>query len=184
MLVSSSKNKKKNENLDVESRKSPRVPRNQTARLLEAPMQENSDSDDSEITHGHRSTGSVKAEINLKIRYKFDDKDKEPHRLHVQFLKFMITNINFNITAYNKNHEATKVTDIMTLTDPEKYKNNFDVKVSERYKNEEIKQAVIIQTIQSNHTSSCIKKQPGVIEFLKANKFKFRSTNGHNRSGM
>jgi hypothetical protein len=82
----------------------------------------------------------------------------------------MITNINFNITAYNKNHEALKVTDIMTLTDSEKYKNNFDVKVSERDKNEEIKQAVIIQTIQSNSTLSYIKKQPGVIEFLKADK--------------
>ena len=171
MLLSSSRTKKKKEgNSDVASRKSPRVSRNQTARLIETPMQENSDSDDSDTTHSRRATGSVKAEINLKIRYKFEDKDKEPHRLHVQFLQFMITNINFNITAYNKKHEALKVTDIMTLTGPEKYKNNFEVKVSERDKNEEIKQAVIIQTIQSNSTLSFIKKQPGVIEFLKGNK--------------
>jgi hypothetical protein len=111
------------------------------------------------------------AEPQVQLRqFKFEDKDKEPHRRHVQFLQFMITNINFNITAYNKNHEALKVTDIMILTDPEKYKNNFDVKVSERDKNEEIKQAVIIQTIQSNSTLSYIKKQPRVIELLKANK--------------
>jgi hypothetical protein len=140
MFLSSSRTKKKKEgNSDVVSRKSPRVSRNQTARLIETPMQENSDSDDSDTTHSRRATGSVKAEINLKIRYKFEDKDKEPHRLHVQFLQFMITNINFNITAYNKKHEALKVTDIMTLTGPEKYKNNFEVKVSERDKNEEIK---------------------------------------------
>jgi hypothetical protein len=120
MLLSSSRTKKKKENSDVASRKSPRFSRNQTACLIEAPKQENSDSDDSEITHARRATGSVKAEINVKIRYKFEDKDKEPHRLHVQFLQFMITNINFNITAYSKNHEAFKVTDIITLTDPEK----------------------------------------------------------------
>jgi hypothetical protein len=133
-------------------------------------MKENSDSDDSDTTHTRRASGSVKAEINLKIRYKFKDKNKEAHRINVRFIQSMITNINFNITAYNKNHEALKVTDIMTLADPEKYKNNFDVKVSERDKNKEIKQAVIIQTIQSNSTLSYIKKQPGVIEFLIANK--------------
>jgi hypothetical protein len=113
MFLSSSRTKKKKENSDLMSRKSPRVSRNQTACLLEALMQENSDSDDSDATHAHIATGSVKAEINLNIRYKFEDKDKEQHRLHVQSLQFMITNINFNITAYNKNHEALKVTDIM-----------------------------------------------------------------------
>jgi hypothetical protein len=74
--------------------------------------------------------------MNLKIRYKFDDKDKAPDSLHVRFLQFMITNINFNITAYNKNHEVLKLSEIMTLTDQEKYKNNFDVNVSERERNE------------------------------------------------
>jgi hypothetical protein len=82
----------------------------------------------------------------------------------------MITNINFNITAYNKNDEALKVTKIMTLTYPEKYKNNFDSNLSKRYNHEVTKKAVIIQIMQSNSTLSFIKKQPRVIEFLKANK--------------
>jgi hypothetical protein len=52
MLLSSSRTKKKKEgNSDVASRKSPRVSRNQTACLIETPMQENSDSDDSDTTH-------------------------------------------------------------------------------------------------------------------------------------
>jgi hypothetical protein len=61
MLLSSSRTKKEKENSEVMSRKSPRVSRNQTARLLEAPMQENSDSDDLNTTHARRATGSVKA---------------------------------------------------------------------------------------------------------------------------
>jgi hypothetical protein len=106
MPLSSSRTKKEKENSGVVSRKSPRVSRMQTARSLKAPRQENSDSDDSKNTHTHRATGSVKAEMNLKIRYKFEDKDKASHSLYVRFLHFMIIKMNFNITAYNKNHEV------------------------------------------------------------------------------
>jgi hypothetical protein len=58
----------------------------------------------------------------------------------------------------------------MTPTDPEKYKNNFNINVSKRDKHQETKQALIIQTMQSNSTLSFIKKQPGITEFLKENK--------------
>jgi hypothetical protein len=119
--------------------------------------------------------------IKLKIIYKFDVKDKAPHNLHVHFLQFMITNINFNVTVYSNNHEVFKVTDIMTLIDPEK---NFDINVSKRDRHEETKKALIIQTIQSSSALSCIKKQLGVIHNFEAKKFKFRSTNGQTHSGM
>jgi hypothetical protein len=76
---------KKKENSEVLPRKSPIVSRNQTACLFEASRQSNSDSEDFVNTHPHRATGSAKVEINLKIHYKFDDKDKVPHILHVQF---------------------------------------------------------------------------------------------------
>jgi hypothetical protein len=79
----------------------------------------------------------------------------------------MITNINF--------------TDIMTIIDPEKSKNNFNMNESERDKLEETKLGVIIQTIQSISTLSYIKKQPGVIKFLIASKVQsFWFTNGQN----
>jgi hypothetical protein len=146
MLLSSYRTKKKKkEDSEVLSMKSPRVSRNQTDCLLEAPRQSNFDIDDSVNTHPRRATGAAKAEINLRIRYKFGDIDKAPRSLHVQFLHFMIININFNIIAYNKNQEALKVTDIMSLTDTEKYKNNFIINISKKYKHEETKQAVIIQ---------------------------------------
>jgi hypothetical protein len=98
-----------------------------------------------------------------KNTIQFDDKDKASHILHVQFLQFMITNINFNITTYKENHEAIKLSDIMTLTDPEKYKNNFDINVSGRDKQE-----VIIQTIHSNSTLPFINKQPGRYRIFKS----------------
>jgi hypothetical protein len=72
-LLSSSITKKKKENSEEVSRKRPRVSRNQTACLFEAPRKANSDSDDSENTHTRRAAGSVKAEMNLKIPFKFDD---------------------------------------------------------------------------------------------------------------
>jgi hypothetical protein len=55
-----------------------------------------------------------------------------------------------------------KTAAVMALSEEEIYRNHFDIHYSTRKNDEETRQAIIIQSIQTNLTLSAIKNQPGV----------------------
>jgi hypothetical protein len=58
----------------------------------------------------------------------------------------MITNVNLNVTKFKKKHEIPKVLNVIALTVEETYHHHFDIKFNASDKDEDFKQAVIIQT--------------------------------------
>ena len=172
MLLASAKTKKKNDSIDFIPRKSLRVSKSQTTHLNdETPFSSSSsEGDDSVATPPRRSKAKLTPELNLRIKYKVKAEDKTPQNSHVQFLQFLINNVHPNVVIVNKRHEILKVAAVMALTSDDIYNNHFDIHFKTYPRQDEVKQAVIIQTIQTTLSLAEIKKQPGVIAFLSAHK--------------
>jgi hypothetical protein len=146
--------RKKNDATMNVPRKSLRTFRNQTTPSQEIPLH-NSDIEDSVATPPRQP--KTKTELNLRIRYKVKEQNKDHYNLHVQLIQFMVNNVTPTITVFNKKHEILKTAAIMALSVEEIYYNHFDIHYSTRKNDEETKQAVIIQSIQTTLTLSNIK---------------------------
>ena len=132
-------------------------------------MSSDSDSEDSDATTPRKEKAKPMNDLNLKIRYTIKNDDDYAHNPHVNFLQFIINNVFPNVMIMNKRHENLKVAAVMALKTFDIYKNHFEIhKVESRKQNGE-HQVTVIQTIQTHLTLSNIKKQNGVLEFLKTN---------------
>ena len=171
-MLLSKRYKKKSESSDFIPRKSLRVSKTQTTHVNdEMPSSSsNSEEDDSVASPSPRSKAKQIPELNLRIKYKVKAEDKTPQNTHVQFLQFLIKNVHPNVVIVNKRHETLKDAAVMALTSEDTYNNHFDIHFKNYPRQDEVKQAIIIQTIQTTLSLAQIKKQPGVIAFLSANK--------------
>jgi hypothetical protein len=163
MFFPQSRMEKKNEPTMNIPRKSLRTSRDQTTPSQDIPVQYNSDSKDS-IDNPPRQP-KMKSELKLRIRYKVKEQNKDHYNLHVQLLQFLVNNVTSTISVFNKKHEVLKTAVVMALSEEEIYRNHFDINYSTRKNDEETRQAIIIQSIQTNLTLSAIKNQPGVLAF-------------------
>ena len=173
MLLSSSRSKKKNETGDIAPRKSSRISRNQTNPSQESISEHLSDSNSDDDTiissNGQPKVTKQRNELTIRIRYKVREQEEAPHSLHVQLLQLLINNVQPTIAICNKNHEILKPATVTMMANESNYAANFDLHYTTRQKQEDMKQVVIIQTIKTTSTIAYIKKQPGILPFLKAN---------------
>jgi hypothetical protein len=117
-------------------------------------------------------------ELLLKIRYQVLN-DQPPNSTMFIFFSFLASNEPTNMIIVNKRHKTLKTVAVMALNDPEVHKNHFDVHQEHRtitknkaYSAEVTKEThiMVIQTIQTSLTLSTLKKLPGDLESLQANK--------------
>jgi hypothetical protein len=179
MLLSSSKSKQKHEANDPLPRKmfkSTKLQTTKTKVILSSPS--SADDEDSTKTPPRRTTPRPMTELLLKICYQVLN-DQLPHLNHAHFLQFLASNVPTNMTIMNKRHETLKTAAVMALNDPEVHKNHFEVHQEHRtitknkaYPAEVTKEThiTVIQAIQTSLTLSTLKKLPGVLESLQANK--------------
>jgi hypothetical protein len=168
MLLSPTRNKQKQTTIDTLPKKVSKTSSNQKANS-KVIQSSDSDSHDTNETSPRRARIQPMKDLNVKIRYKIKTNDDHPHSPHVNFLQFIINNVFPNVMIMNKRHENLKVAAIMALNTTDIYNNHFDIHKMESRKQDGESHVIIIQTIQTHLTLSNIKKQNGVLDFLKTN---------------
>ena len=169
MLLSPSRSKTKQTTINPFPTKVFKATTSQTTRSKTVLANSDSDEDDdnSDATPPKSHFQNQTKELTLKIRYQISHDASPFHLPHVQLLQFLNNNIFPNIVILNKRCEVLKVAAIMSLNNQEVYLNHFEPHHRERQTESVVKEVVIIQTLRTSLSLSEIKRQTGVIDYLK-----------------
>jgi hypothetical protein len=136
----------------------------------------NKDDDSSDVTEASlpkKKPKETKSDaLFIRITFCLPVETEHPHERHVDLLKFLMQVNGPQLVVYNKRHKILRASAIEALGNTQMHQNHFNINSIQIGRKKDGVLYTVIQELQTQHSVETLKKQPGVLDFLKTQKIK------------